>query len=98
MDKVNTPVPAEPRSAEEFWPEWQKRNSDIGVLHYWVRDFAEAYAATLREQLATAERENKRLKLKTWTQYKAEKVNELEAALLSAQKEIKELKKRLGEE
>jgi hypothetical protein len=46
------PVPAEPRSAEEFWPEWQKRNSDIGVLHYWVRDFAEAYAATLREQIA----------------------------------------------
>jgi len=70
------PVPAEPRSAEEFAKvDWPGAIGDSMYAKY-TRQFAEAYAQPIREQLTTCAKER-------FEHY---------AALLSAQKEIQELR------
>jgi hypothetical protein len=87
-------VPAEPRSAEQFYKEWAessleslwatKRPAKVAIA------FAEAYAATLREQLAALhEFSDKAVDLAAERKVG---IDSLGTALLSAQKEIQELR------
>jgi hypothetical protein len=49
------PVPAEPRSAKQFMETWKKENQALIRDGRWAYEFAEAYAATLREKLGAAD-------------------------------------------
>jgi hypothetical protein len=86
------PVPAESRSAEQFYKEWAESNPES----LWATKrpakvaiaFAEAYAQSIREQLAAAEAQ---------AEFAEDVATNLRERLLSAQKEIAELKQQIYE-
>jgi hypothetical protein len=81
------PVPAEPRSAEQFYKEWAESNPES----LWATKrpakvaiaFAEAYAQSIREQLAAAEAQ---------AEFAEDVATNLRERFLSAQKEIDRLR------